>query len=45
MGKTPSFKDLVQGRVARDPEFATALLREGVDALLSGDVGEVARER
>jgi hypothetical protein len=38
MVKTASFKELVQGRVARDPEFATALLREGVDAMLSGDV-------
>ena len=38
MGLTRSFRELVQARVARDPEFATALLREGVDAMLSGDV-------
>lgn len=38
MVETRSFRELVQGRVARDPEFATALLREGVDAMLSGDV-------
>ena len=31
-------KDLVQGRVARDPEFAAALLREGIDTMLTGDV-------
>ena len=35
---TKSFKELVQGRVARDPVFAMALLREGIDTLLSGDV-------
>jgi DNA-binding phage protein len=38
MATTRSFKELVQTRVARDPEFAAALLREGVDALLTGDV-------
>jgi DNA-binding phage protein len=38
MAETRSFKELVQRRVARDPKFATALLREGVDAMLSGDV-------
>ncbi|HEY2444304.1 MAG TPA: transcriptional regulator, partial [Rhizomicrobium sp.] len=38
MTRTGSFKELVQGRVARDPKFAAALLREGVDAMLSGDV-------
>jgi len=35
---TKSFKDLVQDRVARDPAFAAALLREGVDTMLTGDV-------
>jgi hypothetical protein len=35
---TKSFRELVQCRLARDPEFAVALLREGVDAMLSGDV-------
>ena len=38
MAATRSFRELMQARVARDPEFATALLREGVDAMLSGDV-------
>ena len=38
MAKTKSFKDLVQGRVKSDKKFAEALLREGIDALLSGDV-------
>ncbi len=38
MGETRSFRELVQSRVVRDPEFATAILREGVDAMLSGDV-------
>jgi hypothetical protein len=31
MTLTKSFKELVQGRTARKPEFATALLREGAD--------------
>jgi hypothetical protein len=35
---TKSFKDLVQGRISKDPEFATALLREGIDTMLTGDV-------
>ena len=38
MALTKSFKDLVQSRVARDPEFAAALLREGIDIMLAGDV-------
>ena len=38
MAKTKSFKDLVQGQVKTDKRFAEALLREGVDAMLSGDV-------
>ena len=38
MALTKSFKDLVQSRVARDPAFAAALLREGVDTMLTGDV-------
>jgi len=32
------FKDLVQRRMAGDRAFAEALLREGIDAMLSGDV-------
>src|ERR1700741_40399 len=38
MAKTKSFKELVQGRVKTDRKFAEALLREGIDAMLSGDV-------
>ena len=38
MGKTKNFRDLVQGRVKTDKKFAEALLREGIDAMLSGDV-------
>jgi DNA-binding phage protein len=38
MAKTGSFKELVQARVRKDKKFAEALLREGVDALLSGDI-------
>src|SRR5437016_2040391 len=37
MAKTKSFKELVQNRVKADKRFAEALLREGVDAMLSGD--------
>ena len=35
---TKSFKDLVRVRVGRDADFAAALLREGVDTMLTGDV-------
>ena len=38
MAKTGSFKELVQIRVKNDKKFAEALLREGIDAMLSGDV-------
>src|SRR3979409_162854 len=38
MAKTKPFKDLVQARVKADKKFAEALLREGIDAMLSGDV-------
>lgn len=38
MPRTRSFKDLVQHHVKNDKKFAEALLREGVDAMLSGDV-------
>ena len=37
-GKNRSFSDLVQKNVRADGKFAEALLREGVDALISGDV-------
>jgi len=35
---TRSFKETVQARVQRDPDFREALLAEGVDAFLAGDV-------
>src|ERR1700680_2727430 len=38
MATTKSFKELVQHHVATDPDFAEALLREGVETMLSGDV-------
>src|SRR5208337_2688717 len=33
-----SFKELVQKHVAQDPAFAEALLCEGIDLMLAGDV-------
>jgi hypothetical protein len=36
VAKTKSFKELVQSQVKADKTFAKALLREGVDAMLSG---------
>jgi len=38
MAKTRSFKELVQGQVKTDKKFAEALLREGVNAMLAGDI-------
>jgi hypothetical protein len=38
MALPKSFKELVQRRVTNDPYFATALLREGIDTMLTGDV-------
>ena len=38
MAKTKSFKELVQRDVQGDKKFAEALLREGIDAMLSGDI-------
>jgi hypothetical protein len=38
MALTRSFRELVQKRVASDPGFGAALLREGVDSMLAGDV-------
>jgi hypothetical protein len=35
---TKSFKALVQRRAAGDPAFGAALLREGIDTMLAGDV-------
>jgi hypothetical protein len=39
MPLTRSFKETVQARARRDPAFRAELLREGVDALLAGDLG------
>lgn len=38
MAKTRSFRDLVERHVKGDAKFAEALLREGIDAMLSGDL-------
>ena len=38
MTRSKSFKELVQKRLAADPKFSDALLREGVDVMLAGDV-------
>ncbi len=38
MALTRAFKDTVLARVRGDPEFRDALLTEGVNALLEGDV-------
>jgi DNA-binding phage protein len=38
MARAKNFSDLVQRNVKADKKFADALLREGVDALISGDV-------
>jgi len=35
---TRSFKDTIQARALADPAFREALLKEGVDALIAGDV-------
>ena len=38
MPLTRSFKELVQRHAAEDPAYAEALLREGIDNMLAGDV-------
>ncbi|HZU91082.1 MAG TPA: transcriptional regulator [Stellaceae bacterium] len=38
MALTRSFRELVQRQIAEDPAFGEALLREGIDTLLAGDV-------
>jgi len=38
MALTRNFKETIQARVERDPAFREALLKEGVECLLSGDV-------
>jgi DNA-binding phage protein len=38
MPLTISFKETLLARLERDPEFAVAMLREGIDALFSGEL-------
>lgn len=38
MALTRSFKETVQARIARDARYRRALLREGVECLLAGDL-------
>jgi hypothetical protein len=38
MALTRDFKELVQKRITSSPGFRDALLREGIDTMLSGDV-------
>jgi len=38
MARSKKFNDLVQSQAKADKKFAEALLREGIDAMLSGDV-------
>ncbi len=38
MPLTGDFRELVQKRIARDPAFRDALLREGIDTMLTGDI-------
>ena len=38
MPLTRDFKELVQRHVAADPSYRQALLREGIDTMLTGDV-------
>jgi DNA-binding phage protein len=38
MPLTRDFKQTIRARVERDPKFRRALLREGVEAMLTGDV-------
>ncbi|MFQ5688197.1 MAG: DNA-binding protein [Candidatus Scalindua sp.] len=38
MALTKKFKDTIQARALREPEFREGLLRESVECLLSGDI-------
>jgi hypothetical protein len=38
MRLTRDFKETIRARVDRDPKFRRALLREGVEAMLAGDI-------
>ena len=39
MALTRTFKQTVQARLERDPAYRKALLREGMESFLSGDLG------
>ena len=39
MGLTRDFKDTIQARVKSEPAFREELLREGVECLLTGELG------
>ena len=39
MALTRDFKATVQARVQADPAFRDALLREGIETLLGGEIG------
>lgn len=38
MALTRDFKETILARVQRDPKFRSAFLKEGIEALLAGDV-------
>ena len=38
MPLTQEFKETVQARAERDPEFRSGLLKEGVECMLAGDI-------
>jgi DNA-binding phage protein len=38
MPLTRNFKETIQARAQRDPEFRRELLREGIECILSGDI-------
>jgi DNA-binding phage protein len=38
MALTREFKETIRARVARDPKFRKELLREGIEAMLTGDI-------
>ena len=38
MALTRDFKETIRARVERDPRFGRELLREGIEAMLTGDV-------
>jgi hypothetical protein len=43
MTLTRSFKETVMARIERDAEFREALLREGIECLISDDVDNPAK--